>query len=127
MSKIINDDEVPALDLPGRSLKWMYTPDMKAAKNCSMNVVTIKAGNTVKPAHSHPNHEEVVYLLSGSGKVYIDGVVSEVRKGSAILFSAGCIHMLRNSGSEDMKVACFFSPAATFEDYLLHEDVEFPS
>jgi quercetin dioxygenase-like cupin family protein len=127
MSKIINDDEVPALDLPGRSLKWLYTADMNAAKNCSMNVVTIKAGNTVKPAHSHPNHEEVVYLLSGSGKVYIDGVVSEVRKGSAILFSAGCIHMLRNSGSEDMKVACFFSPAATFEDYLLHEDVEFPS
>ena len=118
MSKIINEDEIEAKDLPGRSLKWLFTP--------AMNVVNIKPGNTVKPAHSHPNHEEVVFLLSGSGKAYIDGKVFDIRKGSAVLFSAGSIHMLRNSGNEDMKVACFFAPAATFADYVLHEDVVFP-
>ena len=126
MSKIINEDEIEAKDLPGRSLKWLFTPAMNVAKGFSMNVVNIKPGNTVKPAHSHPNHEEVVFLLSGSGKVYIDGEVFDVRKGSAVLFSAGSIHMLRNSSKEDMKVACFFAPAATFADYVLHEDVVFP-
>jgi hypothetical protein len=34
--------------------------------------------------------------------------------------------MLRNSGDEEMEVACFFAPAATFADYVLHEDVVFP-
>lgn len=126
MSKIIQEDEIPFQELPGRSLKWLYTSDLVESKGFSMNVVNIRAGNTVKPAHSHPKHDEVVYLLSGSGKVYIDGVVSDVRQGSAILFTAGCIHMLRNSSNEDMKVACFFTPAATFADYLLHEEVIFP-
>jgi quercetin dioxygenase-like cupin family protein len=126
MSMIINEDEIVAKEMPGRALKWLFTPDMNVARGFSMNVVNIKPGNTVKPAHSHPNHEEVVFLLSGSGKAYIDGEVFDIRKGSAILFSPGCIHMLRNSGDEDMKVACFFAPAATFADYVLHEDVTFP-
>jgi hypothetical protein len=34
--------------------------------------------------------------------------------------------MLRNSSNEDMKVACFFTPSATFADYRLHEEVIFP-
>lgn len=126
MSMIINEDEIEAKEMPGRTLKWLYTPDMDAAKGFSMNVVRIKPGNTVKPAHSHPNHEEVVFLLSGKGKAYIDGEVFDIRKGSAVLFSPGCIHMLRNSGDEVMEVACFFAPAATFADYVLHEEVTFP-
>jgi len=89
-------------------------------------VVNIKPGNTVKPAHSHKNNEELVYIVSGSGKAYIDGKVYEISAGSAVLFSPGSIHMLRNSGDTDMKVACFFTPPATLNDYSFHEEIEFP-
>jgi len=34
--------------------------------------------------------------------------------------------MLRNSGDTDMKVACFFTPPATLNDYSFHEEIEFP-
>lgn len=126
MSYIVNEKEVEAKELPGRSLKWLYTPEMKQAVGLTFNVVNIKAGNTVKPAHSHKNHEELIYVVSGSGKAFIDGKVYNIEAGSAVLFSPGSIHMLRNSGDTDMKVACFFTPAATLSDYTFHEEVEFP-
>ena len=34
--------------------------------------------------------------------------------------------MLRNTGDVDMKVVCFFTPQADFNDYAYHEDVVFP-
>lgn len=126
MSYIVNENEIEAKELPGRSLKWLFTPEMKQAVGLTFNVVNIKPGNTVKPAHSHKNHEELIYIVSGSGKVYIDGKVNNIEAGSAVLFSPGSIHMLRNSGDTDLKVACFFTPAATLSDYTFHEDVEFP-
>ena len=126
MSYIINENDVEAKELPGRSLKWLYTPEMNQAEGLTFNVVTIRPGNTVRPAHSHKNNEELVYIVSGSGKAYIDGKVHDISSGSAILFSKGSVHMLRNSGTEEMKVACFFTPPATMNDYSFHEELEFP-
>ena len=126
MSYVINEKDIETIALPGRDLKWLVTPEMNQSDQLAFNVVNIKSGNTVKPAHSHKNHEEMVYILSGSGKAYIDGTVYAIEAGTAILFSAGSIHMLRNSGDVDMKVACFFTPSATLKDYTFHEEVDFP-
>lgn len=126
MSYIVYEDRIEAKELPGRSLKWLFTPETGGAKNFTMNVVNIRPGSTVKPAHSHPVHEEVVYIVSGRGDAFIDGKVYEIHEGTAVLFSPGSVHMLRNTGSKDMKVACFFSPPATLENYNFHEDVVFP-
>jgi hypothetical protein len=35
--------------------------------------------------------------------------------------------MLQNSGSEEMKVICFFAPASDLSTYRFFEDVEFPA
>jgi uncharacterized cupin superfamily protein len=126
MSYVINEKDIETIALPGRDLKWLVTPDMNQSDKLAFNVVNIKSGNTVKPAHSHKNHEELVYILSGSGKAFIDGNVYAIEAGTAILFSAGSVHMLRNSGDVDMKVACFFTPSATLKDYTFHPEIEFP-
>jgi hypothetical protein len=34
--------------------------------------------------------------------------------------------MLHNTGSEEMKVICFFAPATGLDNYRLHEGVDFP-
>ena len=126
MKNIIHKKNIKAHDLPGRSLKWLITPDMDVSDNLTMNVVVIKPGNTVKPAHSHPTKEELIYITSGKGRVYIDGKVYDVGKGTAVLFKPGSIHMVQNNGSEDMEIACIFSPPATKEDYAFHQDIDFP-
>jgi quercetin dioxygenase-like cupin family protein len=86
----------------------------------------VQPGETVRPAHSHPHSEEIIYLLSGTGRVFIEGVVEPVHAGCAVLFPQGSIHMLQNSGMEPMKVACFFAPPSDLSTYKIFEDVQFP-
>jgi quercetin dioxygenase-like cupin family protein len=123
---IIPEDSIPALDLPGRQLRWLMTQDTVGAQHCSMCVIKVAPGETVRPAHSHPNGEEVIYIVQGAGKVMIEGVVEPVQAGSAVLFPQGKVHMLRNTGVTEMKVVCFFAPATNLENYKLFEGVEFP-
>ena len=123
---IIDEDSVPALDLPGRRLRWLITEDNVSASHCSMCVIQIAPGETVRPAHSHPNGEEIIYIVEGAGKVMIDGAVEPVKKGSTVLFPQGKVHMLRNTGAEEMKVVCFFAPATNLDNYKFFEEIKFP-
>lgn len=123
---IVDEKSIAALDLPGRHLRWVVTNESTGAHHCSMCVIEVQPGQTVRPAHSHPNSEEVIYLLTGSGRVWIEGVVEPVKAGSAVLFEQGKIHMLQNNGSEVMKVACFFAPATSLDNYKTFDDIEFP-
>ena len=123
---IIDEKDIEALDLPGRSLRWVVTNQNTGARHCTMAVIEVQPGQTVRPAHSHPNSEEIIYLLSGTGRVWIEGVIEPVKAGCAILFPQGDIHMLQNSGTEVMKVACFFAPPSDLSTYKFFEDIQFP-
>ena len=123
---IVDENSIEALDLPGRRLRWLMTQENVDARHCSMYMILVAPGETVRPAHSHPNGEEVIYIVHGSGKVMIDGVVEPVKEGSAVLFPQGKVHMLRNTGLEEMKVVCFFAPATNLDNYKFFDDVEFP-
>lgn len=122
---IVDETSIEALDLPGRQLRWVVTKETTNAQHCSMCVIQVQPGQTVRPAHSHPNGEEVIYILSGSGRVMIDGVVEPVKQGCAVLFPQGSIHMLQNSGDEEMKVACFFAPPSDLSTYRFFPEIEF--
>jgi quercetin dioxygenase-like cupin family protein len=70
------------------------------------------------PLHAHP-HEEAVYILAGSGRLWIeDEPVGELRPGSVVFFPIGVRHTLENTGQEDMKVLGAFSPAGSPEAKL---------
>ena len=124
---IIDENSVEALDLPGRRLRWIVTGENTGAKHCTMCVIEVQPGETVRPAHSHPNGEEIIYIMQGSGRVMIEGVVEPVKAGCAVLFPQGNIHMLQNSGDELMKVACFFAPPTGLDNYKFFEDIQFPT
>jgi quercetin dioxygenase-like cupin family protein len=123
---IIYESDVETIDLPGRSLQWLFTKEMNVSRRFSMNSVTIKGGNTVRPAHSHPSVEEVIYVVSGNGRVLVDEEVKPIKAGTIVFFPAQSIHMVSNTGEEDMKIICFFTPPADFDDYKFHEGIDFP-
>jgi quercetin dioxygenase-like cupin family protein len=123
---ILHEDDVPEILQPGRSMRWLVNQESIQAKCLSFVVIRVQPGETVRPAHSHPHSEELIYILTGTGKVMIEGEVGEVRAGSAILFEEGKVHMLRNTGDMEMKVACFFAPATSLDNYKTFEEIEFP-
>jgi quercetin dioxygenase-like cupin family protein len=124
---IVDETSIEALNLPGRDRRWIITKENVNAQQCTMCMIEVSPGETVRPAHSHPNGEEVIYIIQGNGRVMIDGVVEDVKQGCAVLFSQGSIHMLQNSGDEQMKVACFFAPPSDLGTYKFFDDVEFPA
>jgi quercetin dioxygenase-like cupin family protein len=122
----LHESDVEELDIPGRRLRWLVADDRIKAENCSVCVIRVSPGDRVRPAHSHPEGEEVIYVMTGSGRVLVGGDVSSVRAGSVVLFPQGKPHMLHNTGSDEMKVVCFFAPATSLANYRIHEDVDFP-
>jgi mannose-6-phosphate isomerase-like protein (cupin superfamily) len=124
--KLVNERDVQEQDLPGRYLRWLISPVLTGAKYNSVCVIRVLPGSTVKPAHSHPEGEEVIYVIKGSGRVMVDGEIQTVEEGTAVLFPEGSVHMLQNTGGEEMKVICFYAPPADLSMYKFHEDVEFP-
>jgi mannose-6-phosphate isomerase-like protein (cupin superfamily) len=122
----IHEDDAEALGLPGRELRWLVGRDGIPASHCSTCVIQVAPGDKVRPAHSHPNGEEVIYIIHGSGRVLVGSDVRPVRAGMAVLFPQGVVHMLHNTGTEPMKVVCFFAPPTGLENYRMHADVDFP-
>ena len=70
------------------------------------------------PLHAHP-HEEVVYVLAGSGQLWIEeNPVGKLRPGSVVFFPIGVRHTLENTGRDDLRVLGAFSPAGSPEAKL---------
>ncbi|MFD2098985.1 cupin domain-containing protein [Flagellimonas iocasae] len=123
---ILHESDVEEVRHPGRFMRWLANEDSLQANNLSVCVIRVMPGEAVRPAHSHPKSEELIYIITGSGKVMIENEVGEVRAGSAILFEQGKVHMLKNTSDIEMKVICFFAPATTIDNYKMFEDIEFP-
>ena len=123
---VIHESDVEGVSLPGRYLRWLVNSERLGAKHLSVCMIQVAPGGTVRPAHSHPNGEELIYIIHGNGRVMVDGAVESVREGSAVLFPQGSVHMLQNTGGEEMKVICFFAPPSNLSTYKFFEDMNFP-
>ena len=123
---ILNESEVSEEEQRGRFMRWLASEGSLPAKNLSVCVIRVMPGETVRPAHSHPHSEELIYIINGAGKVMIENEVGLVSAGSAVLFEQGKVHMLKNTGDIEMKVICFFAPATNLDNYKIFENISFP-
>src|SRR5260370_18328021 len=105
---LIHETDAEELDLPGRHLRWVVAADRIPAEHCSACVIRVAPGEKVRPAHSHPNGDEIIYIIRGTGRVMVAGEVAPVREGTTVLFSQGPGHMLTNKGHGGMTVGCCF-------------------
>lgn len=58
----------------------------------------------------HPNEDQVLYCVAGSGKCVLDGVEHSFEKGDVVLVSAGTEHNFINGDDEPMKIITTYSP-----------------
>ncbi|MFC9304499.1 cupin domain-containing protein [Streptomyces albidoflavus] len=56
----------------------------------------------VSGEHLHTRTEEVYFVLSGTGEIYLDGTAHPIGPGSLILTGLGTVHGLRNTGGTDL-------------------------
>jgi quercetin dioxygenase-like cupin family protein len=72
--------------------------------------------------HRHPLSEEIVYVVSGQGRVWLDGTYHPVGPGSWYRIPAGTPHATVPDPGERMSLVCFF-PHDDFADNIEEIDL----
>lgn len=73
----------------------------------SLRVVRLRR-TTGRHAHVHPHSEEVVYVVTGTGYLWIEGRRSAVAPGDVMHVPAGVAHATVPDPGSDMELVCFF-------------------
>ena len=110
----------------GADITMIIDGHTNGAEYLSEGITRIKPGITLKPAHSHKDIEEIIYVLEGQGEVWIEGQTCKIKKGDSVLFPANIVHTTRNIGSGELALLCIFSTAQYREEgaYRKHEDID---
>jgi mannose-6-phosphate isomerase-like protein (cupin superfamily) len=58
-------------------------------------------------AHQHLDHEEVYYIIKGTGSITIDDEVSRFRDGDIIYIPTKAMHSIKNDGEEMVEFLAF--------------------
>lgn len=68
--------------------------------------------------HTHKNHEELYFFLSGKGEFQVDGKVFPVQEGSVVRVAPAGKRSVRNNGTEPLVMLCvqYKANAFTAED-----------
>ena len=75
----------------------------------SLVEVVLKPGRVSRPVR-HRTVEEIWYFLAGTGKVWIDGAVHDVRPGSTVVIPTGRAFHFQAIGDEALRFLCYTSP-----------------
>lgn len=92
------------VELPGRR----SADPLRAAAplGFSMRVVSLQDGR--RSAHRHPRCQEVIFVVSGSGRLWEDGVFSGFEQGDCALVEPGVAHATIPDPGTAMELVCFF-------------------
>jgi quercetin dioxygenase-like cupin family protein len=113
--RMMDERQVTPTLMGERSFRVLVSPEVGCRQMTQFTGV-IPTGRA--PLHAHP-HEEAVYILAGTGRLWIeDAPVGELRTGSVVFFPIGVRHTLENTAPDDMKVLGAFSPAGSPEAKL---------
>ncbi len=83
-----------------------------AAKHHSFSHVVISPGGCSRP-HYHPVAEESYYILSGEGRMLVNGVEHKLLPGDALLIHTLEIHQIFNDSDKELEFIAVCAPAWT--------------
>ena len=113
MVKIVRPGDARDLNLPGRKSLELVSGNI-GSEAVTLRLVEIPVAQTdesPRKPHRHTGFEECMYVLSGQGMTRTSNGGSEVSAGDTILVSAGELHVTHNTGSEPLRMLCFFPTA----------------
>ncbi|CAG4909060.1 cupin domain-containing protein [Paraburkholderia gardini] len=73
-----------------------YLIDGTATGGMGMFELTVPSGSPVPPPHSHTRNEECVYILEGTLRYSVDGVVRDLTPGEWMFTPRGSVHHFSN-------------------------------
>ena len=114
MKYVVKPEDAKSIELIGRRMVQMITPDSVKATQMTVVVDYVHPMAEVLPCHSH-NAEEY----------WIDGNRGNFEAGEILWFPRNCKHMIRNKTEDILEIVCIFSPPMSPDRYTIYEDVHF--
>lgn len=90
-------------------LKWLSTPTVTGATEFSAGIVQLVPG-AGHERHTHPESEEILYVISGQGQQTVDGETFEIGPGELVFIDADTPHSTINTGWETLKLVAIYGP-----------------
>lgn len=90
------------------TLQWLCNATLVPGAEQTLGICQIEPGQR-NPVHYHPNCEEVLTMLSGSGMHSFDGRLVQLSVGDTMRIPAGVKHNLQNTGHEPIRCVIAFS------------------
>lgn len=103
-----NVDEITEDDLLAEGENLRIT-DVGETKTSIVRLIQVSKDAEIE-AHTHENHDEVVYQVKGSGIAVLSGNQHPIKPGTVLLIPRGTPHGFINDGAEDSVALSFFSP-----------------
>ncbi|MBB4931156.1 oxalate decarboxylase/phosphoglucose isomerase-like protein (cupin superfamily) [Lipingzhangella halophila] len=92
------------------SAKWYVQPDSIPGAGLSFGEVVLNPGRG-HDRHNHPESEEVLYVLSGTGRQMLnDEEPFDVSPGDVIYVPRGMFHSTVNTGWTPMRLIAVYNP-----------------
>lgn len=79
-----------------------FRPRMRVDENGKIMRAALEPGSSIG-LHTHETSSEIIYILSGTGKVLYDGEYIPLKAGDCHYCPKGHAHSLMNDGGEDLE------------------------
>lgn len=102
---VVRPDQLQFRDFPGRSTSDPFReagPGASTVRQVAIDYVPARS------PHLHPQSEEIVYVVAGRGRVWLDGVFFAVEPGSWYRIPARTPHATLADRGERLSLVCFF-------------------
>jgi oxalate decarboxylase/phosphoglucose isomerase-like protein (cupin superfamily) len=105
----VDSEDVSTQVFDWGTLKWMATPAVNGSERFSAGVVQLEPGKG-HDLHTHPDSDEILYVVGGEGEQTVAGETREVSAGRMIFVPAGVEHGTHNTGWETLKLLAVYAP-----------------
>ena len=95
-------------DDPPRKVTPLVTADLCGANGLSAGLYKLAPGDTSK--NDIHEEEEIYYVVSGTGRLVMDGQSFAVEKGMVVYIPPRCWHQSTNLGSDELCYFWVFAP-----------------
>jgi len=110
----------PFITKDGSQIRELLAYRNSAIRNQSLAEATIAAGASTQE-HYHPKSEEIYYILSGTGRMKLNGELRDVGPLDAIAIPPGARHKIWNTGPTPLILLCCCAPAYENDDTVMVE------
>lgn len=100
----------PEIKIPGK----VFGGQAVGATGGEFSLQVFAPGQETGFLHTHKNHEELYFFLSGKGEFQVDGTVFPIEEGSVVRVAPDGKRSVRNNGSEPLVMLCVQYRGNTF-------------